>query len=182
MKRAALTGIALLAIALTACSASPTPAPATSTAAAADSHVSTSPTTVAATTPAGCTSYTPPPNVQASGGDAIASAIAQAKLPAGVILNPGVQTITSTERPGVLEVVARVCSAELDRSQLIDVGNTIALAAKADPSSEAISLLLVSSWMPGADGMLTKGDTVKTEFQLYTWNPDAAVPLSNNWK
>lgn len=182
MKRATLTGIALLAIALTGCSASATPAPAASTAAAAAPHASSSPTTADTAAPAGCTSYTPLPSVQATGGDAVASAIAQAKLPAGVVLNPGVQTIPSTEKSGMVEVVARVCSVELDRGQLIDVGNAIALAAKADSSSEAISLLLVSSWMPGADGMLTKGDTVKTEFQLYTWNPDAAVPLSNNWK
>jgi len=91
------------------------------------------------------------------------------------------QVITSVDEPGMLEAVARVCSTSMTKAELIEVGNAIAMSIKADPINESVAVLKVSGWAPGADGQLAKGDTITTDYQLYTWDPSAAVPLSNNW-
>lgn len=128
-----------------------------------------------------CIKYVAPEVAQADGGAGIAEAAARAELPAAVVLNPGVQTITSVDRPGMIEAVVRVCSDPMTEAELVDVASAIAVAIKSDPASELLSVLVVSSWSPGEGEYLQQDESVTSDFQLYTWDPGAGAPLSSNW-
>lgn len=127
-----------------------------------------------------CAAYETDPVAQADGG-MIADQIAGAPLPEGVLLNPGVQTIASADRPGMYETVVRVCSEPLSNADLIEVGNAVAVPLAQSPAADTLTTLIITGWSP--DGKYLKKDaSVTADFQMYTWNPDAAAPISSNWK
>jgi hypothetical protein len=134
----------------------------------------------AATVPKECVDYEPstPPDASAVG-----LAGARASLPDGVILNPGIQVIPSTDDPGAVEVVARVCSAGLDRAELVDVGNAIAQVLYADPSRDSVTLLMVSSYVPTGDFLDSQPnlDPIRSDFELFLWD-GGADRLDSNWQ
>lgn len=184
MKKLGGAAVAALSVILLAGCSAPAPeaAPAATSAPAASSvaPVASPSPSVTPTAAATCDSYPPLVSEQADGG-AVEAQVAAIALPDGVTLNPGVQTITSVDEPGTFETVVRVCSAPLSEEALIEVGNAIAVPLSQTPAGETVTSLVISGWSPGG-ATLTKGEAVTTEFQLYTWNPNAAVPLSSNWK
>lgn len=132
--------------------------------------------------PVACVDYEGAQIGHADGGEAIAAAASQAALHPLVVLNPGVQTVVSTDKPGMIDAVARICSNVMSKSDVIAVANAIAVSIKGDPSSDILSVLIVQAWHPGADGFLSQGESVTTDFQSYTWDASAsAVPLDINW-
>lgn len=96
-------------------------------------------------------------------------------------MNPGPQIITSTEKPGMFEAIVRICSAPLTDDDLREAANQIAMTIKGDQSSETLALLYVSAWEPGEDGELKEAGSVRAEYQMFTWDPAAARPMSKNW-
>ena len=162
----------MVTLVLTGCTAAQTiddqPSPTTTrslgtpTARAADTPVAAPPRT--------CIDYVSPTVPVAAAGDAVAAAAATAVLPPTVVLNPGMQIIASVDEPGMLDVVARVCSEPMTEAEVIDVATTIAAAIYADPSHESVSTLTVSSWHPLGQS-LEQGETVTTDdYQLYLWD------------
>lgn len=131
--------------------------------------------------PQGCIEYVPSQMPNPDGGDAIAAAAATAVLPSDVILNPGVQVVTSVDEPGMLEAVARVCSEPMTEVKLIEIATAIAAAIYADPSHVALSTLTVSSWHP-AGQQLEQGETVRVDdYQLYLWDNTTGA-LKSAWQ
>lgn len=183
-----LGGVALVAavLLLAGCSSSqPVIEDATSGAAPASptaepSRTASSTPTASADASALCAAYEGAPNAQADGG-AIEAQVAAVPLPQGIQLTPGVQTITSVENPGSFETVVRVCSESLTEDALIEIGNAIAVPLSQSAAGDTLSVLVVSGWSPDGD-TLKQDETITTEFQMYTWNPNAAVPLSSNWE
>lgn len=110
--------------------------------------------------------------MNADGGDQIAAAAGAATLPATVVLNPGVQVITSVDEPGMLEAVARVCSTPLSGADLVAVATTIAAAIYADPSHEQLAVLVVSSWTPddGTEYLEQVATITAANYQNYLWD------------
>lgn len=110
-------------------------------------------------------------------------AAADADLPAGVVLNPGLQVIESVDEAGMLEVVARVCSSGLDHDSLVDVGSEIAAAIYAAPEHSSVTLLMVSSYVPTGDFLDKQPDldVVQTDYELYLWDAEPAS-LASNWQ
>ncbi|WP_152641720.1 hypothetical protein [Microbacterium hydrocarbonoxydans] len=114
---------------------------------------------------------------------AIGIAGAAADLPDGVVMNPGIQIISSTKDPGRVEVVARVCSGGIDRAELIDVGNSIARAIYADASHDTVTLLMVSSYVPAGEYLDKQPDldVIQTDYELYLWDAEPST-LGRNWQ
>ena len=143
-------------------------------------------------TPSAATSTTAPPascadypasaiDEPAAEQEAIAAAVGAA-LPDGIELKPGVQVIDSTSEPGQVEAVVRICQgSQMSEAELIEVASAIAVAIKADPVSDALEVLVVSSWYPDGE-YLAQGGSVTTEYGMYTWDPDAAAPMASNWE
>ena len=163
---AALTLIGALAA---GCAADPAPAQ-TAVTEAAQPAPSTPPE---AMPPQECIDYESQLSFTVDGAEQLAAAAATAQLPADVVLNPGVQTIPSTDEPGMLEAVAHVCSTPMAKTTLLEVANALAVAIKADPVSDQLAVLVVSSWAPDRDGVLQRGATVRTDYQLHTWTSEA---------
>ncbi|CAN7244516.1 hypothetical protein LJR045_001005 [Microbacterium sp. LjRoot45] len=113
---------------------------------------------------------------------AFTDAAQRADLASGVVLNPGLQIVGSTDDPGKLEIIARVCSSGLSREQLIDAANAIAVALYGSPDVDDITLLLVSSWVPSGEYLDRDPgvDVVQTDYELYLW--DADVSLDGHWQ
>lgn len=130
--------------------------------------------------PQQCIDYVPSTPSDTS---AVGVAAAAVELPAGVVLNPGIQIIPSTDDPGAVEVVARVCSEGVDRSGLVEAGNAIAKAIYADPSRDTVTLLMVSSWVPTGDylDMQPDLDRIQTDYELYLWDAEPSR-LASNWE
>lgn len=175
-------GAAILLLTLTACSSTPVaePTPDRSPSAAAQ------PTSTATVEPEGeaapqeCIDYDA--GAMADTGP-LSVAAAAADLPAGVVLNPGLQVIESVDDPGMLEIVARVCSSGLDRDSLVDAGNEIAAAIYAAPEHASVTLLMVSSYVPTGDFLDKQPDldVVQTDYELYLWDAEPAS-LASNWQ
>lgn len=134
------------------------------------------------TPPTACLEYegtaiAPPP-----GAEALQAALEGAPLPTHIAMNPGVQIVTSTDRPGTFEAVVRICSDTIQSDELKTAATGIAVATKADPSSDLMSRLTVSGWSPDSSNKLQQGETVSTQYQTYTWDDQTSgVPLDNNW-
>lgn len=114
-------------------------------------------------------------------GAAVVTGAKAADLPSDVALAPGVQVISSTKRPGTYEAVVRVCSEPLDRAELIAIANVIAVSiTRAAGGSDGLSVLVVSAWHP--DGQyLGQGESVRTQFSTFTWDP-SGPPLDRHWE
>ena len=99
------------------------------------------------------------------------------------MLNPGLQVIPSTDDPGMVEAVARVCSAGVDRAELVEAGNAIAQAIYADPSHDSVTLLMVSSYTPAGEYLDKQPgiDVIKTDYELFLWDAGAET-LDRNWE
>lgn len=128
-----------------------------------------------------CADYSTTQLGDSSAEHAALSAAAVSALPAGVELKPGVQVVESLE-PGKIEAVVRICQdTPMSGPQLIEIASAIAVSVKADPVSELLEVLVVSAWHPDGE-YLAQGETVTTDYGLYTWDPSAAAPMSSNWE
>lgn len=183
--RAAVPALIFLAVALAGCTASVpavTPTVIASSTVEAQSEPPVSPSSdPASATPQLCLDYEPPAASDEDGG-AIAAVVATAELPKDVVLNPGVQTIQSVESPGMFETVVRICSTPMGEDRLKEIASTVAVSLAGSPAADSLSVLVVSAWTPGAGDYLEQVESVSTEFQLYTWDEVAAVPLASNWE
>lgn len=188
MRTSVSAAVAALAIlTLTSCSAPSTdvetPSPTSTTTATVELSTPTptpTPTPKALVAPKECTDYVPSTPSDSS---AVGLAGSTAVMPAGVVLNPGFQIIGSTDDPGRVEVVARICSDGVDRAKLIEAGNSIAQAIYADPSHDTVTLLMISSYVPTGDYLDKQPnlDTIKTDYELYLWDADEDS-LASNWE
>ena len=105
-------------------------------------------------------------------------AAAKAALPPTAVLMH-VQTITSIDEPGMTEAVARVCSEPMTEDELIDIATAIAVAIKPSKASDDLAVLVVSAWQPDGDS-IAQGETVRSDYQLFTWEPGS--PTARNWE
>lgn len=130
-----------------------------------------------------CVTYQPGEPSIAPGAEVLAQAAASAQLPEGVTLNPGMQIITSVDRPGEFEAVARLCSDAMTGDVLAEAASAIAVAIAALPERPPLAVMKASAWEPAENGYLDGADvdTISTDFELYTWDPNAGPPLATNW-
>lgn len=182
MRYLSATVVALAVLALTACSPTPTEPAATT---ATPSETKPVATAVSSPTPtptrsaeAGCASY---PGSSADDHGDIGTAAAAANLPSPVVLN-GTQVVGSTDDPGRVEVVARVCSPGIDRAALVASANEIAKAIYASPARESVTRLVVSAWKPSGKYLDRDpvGGSVSTDYELFLWT-STAPSLDSNW-
>ena len=54
-----------------------------------------------------------------------------------------------------------------------------AVTIKPGKASDDLAVLVVSAWQPDGD-TITQGETVRTDYQLFTWEPDS--PMVSNWE
>lgn len=170
-RRAAYTAATI--VLLTGCAATPQP---TTTPAA----TPTPTTPVAAVTL--CDTYDPGDRTHAPGGDEIQTVLEQTPLPEPITLNPGLQTVHTTGEPDGIEAVIGICApTPLAHTELVDVATTLAIAIRHTPAAEdTLQRLVVTAWTPAGEYLDTTGH-VATDYQTFTWDPDAATPPTENW-
>lgn len=146
-----------------------------------------SPTAASSTSPAKpdktCADYAAPdPLGGASEEHSALQSATESALPDGMILNPGVQVVDSTSESGQIEAVVRICQdAQMSENELIEIASAVAVAIKGDPVSDRLEVLVVSSWHPDGEH-LAQGESVMTDYGMYTWDLDAAAPMDTNWE
>ncbi len=133
--------------------------------------------------PADCAAYVGTEMSTPAGAEQLQAALEASPLPNGVAMKPGVQLVGSTQRPGEFDAVVRICSEPLNMDTLKEIATAIATETKLNTASELLSTLTVSSWSPDTNHKLKQGETVSTEFAIYTWDAaTSGVPLKNNWE
>lgn len=140
--------------------------------------------TPAPVTPKECLEFVDATQPQVSETGPIVEAIAEADLPAGVVISPGVTVRSSDDEAGAAVVIARVCSQRLDRAGLVHVGNAIAEALDEAPNVPVLTQLVIESWIPiegGAIAQDAEGEPIHTSFSSYDWS-DSAEITEDAWK
>lgn len=179
VKTAAVLAATLLLASCGTSSPEPAAAP-TSTPKAAADPTPAKPLAVETAAPSECIKYEAPLE---PGAEEAQAAVSNAALPPGIVLNPGMQVIASSDDSGMVEAVARICSGGMTRDQLVEAGGAIARSLAASPFGDTLTKLTVSPYTPSGQYLDRDPDTqpITTDFELFIWDAEPST-LARNWR